>query len=196
MIKYFKDSSKPKKVTKERTQIKEKKSVSQKTPKTHEIEKKLAETESWLGEEAQKLKESETEKSTSLDEVESKPEESLPIQEEPPEEKREEQPTPFKDELPKEPEEPVTSEEEPVEEETQPSASLEKALSSAIEKKQIEVNEQPPEVIEKQAEEEKPAIKKLSVKCPQCNHVFIVEKKIGELTKIKCPECGKDGVIK
>jgi ribosomal protein S27E len=41
---------------------------------------------------------------------------------------------------------------------------------------------------------EKP-IKKINVKCPQCKHITTIEK--GEIiTKIKCPNCGKEGVVK
>jgi len=38
-------------------------------------------------------------------------------------------------------------------------------------------------------------VKKISVKCPQCNHTFSFEKGPGE-TKIKCPNCGKEGVVR
>lgn len=43
--------------------------------------------------------------------------------------------------------------------------------------------------------EEKPAKKTFSVRCPQCKHIFTAEKG-DEITKIKCPKCGKEGVIK
>ncbi|MEA2055671.1 MAG: hypothetical protein U9O49_02425 [Candidatus Thermoplasmatota archaeon] len=36
---------------------------------------------------------------------------------------------------------------------------------------------------------------KISVKCPQCKHIFEVEKQ-GNVTKIKCPKCGKEGVAR
>jgi hypothetical protein len=38
--------------------------------------------------------------------------------------------------------------------------------------------------------------KKYSVKCPECNFIFISEKDEDEVTKIKCPRCGKEGIIK
>ena len=36
---------------------------------------------------------------------------------------------------------------------------------------------------------------KISVKCPQCKHIFEVEKQ-GNVTKIKCPKCGKEGIAR
>lgn len=39
------------------------------------------------------------------------------------------------------------------------------------------------------------SMKKINVKCPQCKHITTIEK--GEIiTKIKCPNCGKEGVVK
>ena len=108
------------------------------------------------------------------------------------------------------------------------SESLEKALSSAIEKKQTERNgqikiekpvkkeEKPVEKKEikpkekettkeekKKPEETKPAdkeeesknVKNINVRCPQCKTVFTVKRE-GDITKIKCPKCGKEGVAK
>ena len=118
--------------------------------------------------------------------------------------------------------------------------SFEKALASAIEKKQIErkkenssneglkkdekieqvkqpikeeENEENPKkpkseltvkkevkieslTVEKTPEEkQKNEAKQISVKCPQCNHKFSFE--LGkDITKIKCPKCGKEGVLK
>jgi hypothetical protein len=36
---------------------------------------------------------------------------------------------------------------------------------------------------------------KYKVKCPLCNNYFII-RKTGGIVKIKCPHCGKEGVIK
>lgn len=82
--------------------------------------------------------------------------------------------------------------------------SFEKALSSAIKKKQTEIDDLEPldsgtkEEIEKSEElpenEEIPK-KKISVRCPQCKHIFTFQKE-GKITRIKCPECGKEGVVK
>jgi hypothetical protein len=47
----------------------------------------------------------------------------------------------------------------------------------------------PPEKIEE------PVRKKINVRCPQCKYIFTFEKESG-VTKIKCPKCGKEGVIK
>jgi len=66
---------------------------------------------------------------------------------------------------------------------------FEKALYSAIEKKQMEINK------EKTDKKQQPAKKKISVRCPQCKYILSVEKGEG-ITKIKCPKCGKEGVIK
>ena len=95
----------------------------------------------------------------------------------------------------KEPKEPhvfpseKTKEKTEVTDEVRTSQSFEEALSSAIQKKQTE--EEP----EKTKEKEEPAEKEISVRCPQCKHIFTVEKDEG-ITKIKCPECGKEGLIK
>jgi len=51
--------------------------------------------------------------------------------------------------------------------------------------------EQPPEP----EEETGPFKKEISVRCPQCKHMFTVEKGEGK-TKIQCPKCGKAGIIK
>ena len=100
---------------------------------------------------------------------------------------------------------------------------FEDALSSAIEKKQSELEHH--EQIEPEKEEEfiesddtpkqeapqeeqvgevkdqvdEPFSEKdvitteIIVKCPQCKHIFATKKE-GETTKIKCPKCGKEGI--
>ena len=82
-----------------------------------------------------------------------------------------------------------TKEKTEVTDEVRASQSFEEALSSAIQKKQTE------EEAKKSKEKEEPAEKEISVRCPQCKHIFTVEKDEG-ITKIKCPECGKEGRIK
>jgi ribosomal protein S27E len=108
-------------------------------------------------------------------------------------------------------------------EEPKVAASFEEALSSAIEKKQSELeheehietkteetpkesddttkqevtqNEQIEEVKEKADEHlsEKDVITtEIIVKCPQCKHIFATKKE-EDSTKIKCPQCGKEGI--
>ena len=83
-------------------------------------------------------------------------------------------------------------------EEVKPSDSFEKALFSAIDKKRK--NEPLPKESKKEEPVKKtdknPAVKKYNVKCPECSFVFSADRKEGEATKIKCPRCGKEGVIK
>jgi DNA-directed RNA polymerase subunit RPC12/RpoP len=45
------------------------------------------------------------------------------------------------------------------------------------------------------SQKEKEQIKKFNVRCPQCKEIFSAEKS-EEVTKIKCPHCGKEGIIK
>ena len=72
-------------------------------------------------------------------------------------------------------------------------ASFEKALSSAIEKKKKEkVSIVSDNKKEKKSVSEK---KKFKVRCAQCKHIFTAELKEGE-SKIKCPNCGKEGSLK
>ena len=78
--------------------------------------------------------------------------------------------------------------------------SFENVLSSAIEKRQVdkikkeskEETSEEDEYEDDETEEEKVT---LTVRCPGCKHVFTVEK-TGEVTNIKCPECGKKGIVK
>jgi len=51
--------------------------------------------------------------------------------------------------------------------------------------------EQPPEP----EKETGPFKKEINVRCPQCKHMFTVKKGEGK-TKIQCPKCGKEGVVK
>jgi len=92
-------------------------------------------------------------------------------------------------------------------------------LSSAVEKKQTETKRQVPsetmfdtkhekfKKITPQTEvkiensenllndEKKELKKKINIRCPQCKFVFPFEKKENTIT-VKCPNCGKEGVIK
>ena len=97
------------------------------------------------------------------------------------------------------------------------SPSFENALSSAIKKKQGELGKkrqiipESKEIINEKEEliteidkdtskkeeigsKEKEVITtEIIVKCPQCKNIFAVKKE-GKTTKIKCPECGKEGI--
>ena len=63
---------------------------------------------------------------------------------------------------------------------------FEKALTSAIEKRQPEVKVENVEI------KEEPIKTKVSVRCPQCKTVFSIEKG-EEPANIECPNCGKKG---
>jgi len=88
------------------------------------------------------------------------------------------------------PSEPVQSEtlEEPETKEPPTSSMFEQALTSAIKKRQ-------PGTQQKEEEERQPEKKKISVRCPECENIFSVER-TGDVLKIKCPRCGKEGLIK
>jgi DNA-directed RNA polymerase subunit RPC12/RpoP len=97
------------------------------------------------------------------------------------------------------------------------SKEFEKALSSVIEKRQNELKMQTPtqnaselkqdkfknienkkeiENLERSSNDEKNQLKKkINVRCPQCKFVFLFEKN-EKTSTIKCPNCGKQGVIK
>lgn len=79
------------------------------------------------------------------------------------------------------------------------SQSFEKALSSAIQKKHTEIKKLEPiedeKPTKKPPKKKEPKKKKYNVRCPQCKHIFTFEKGDNP-TKIKCPECGKEGVVK
>lgn len=106
-------------------------------------------------------------------------------------------PTPFKSD--------VKKTETKITEEMQLSKSFDNVLSSVIEKRQkgspktdVEKQKIEPKPEEKINEEKKEAPKDkitLTVRCPGCKNVFKVEK-TGEVTTIKCPKCGKQGIVK
>jgi len=74
-------------------------------------------------------------------------------------------------------------------EDAKTSESFEKALTTAIDKKKGVSTDKKPE--EKQISPQK-----FNVKCPQCSYIFEAEKNPIGVTKIKCPKCGKEGIIK
>lgn len=115
-------------------------------------------------------------------------------------------------------------EKKPIEnEEPKTSQSFEEALSSAIEKKQSELEHKEhikPKTVEtlkksddiaKQEVQQREPVHEVNekvnqplsekdiitteiiVKCPQCKHIFATKKE-GKTTKIKCPSCGKEGI--
>ena len=46
------------------------------------------------------------------------------------------------------------------------------------------------------AEKAQEILEKFNVKCPQCGSIFEAEKQPDGITRTKCPNCGKEGVIK
>lgn len=225
-IKYFITEKKPKepKPKKEKTSKKQKKEKKKTTKKEEEqipaVEapatiasfKKQDEIEEWLKGEISQIEKTKDEIVKPVDEPEK---EEIPLEpgssveatvEEPSiekdsveSEKTEEKPTaaPFSKKEPL-----ITKEEEPKSSgEVPTSLSFEKALSSAIEKRQPtkekqdttkEEEETPKEEV---VPKEKIVLGKLTVRCPQCKNVFKVKKE-GKTTAIKCPHCGKEGVAK
>ncbi len=119
---------------------------------------------------------------------------------------------------------PIRKQEKKIEdnEEIHLSETFEKALSSAIDKKQLKIKQQKPEKKDekqdnnvltnaKEVKIEKPVpifrtenillekkgniiYKIFNFKCPECNHIFPFDKK-SDNQKIKCPNCGKEGTI-
>ena len=93
------------------------------------------------------------------------------------------------------------------EESTEEYKSFDHVLSSVIEKRHKEKEEEKPaeekeEKIDVDDQETKSADIEsaeekeiLTVRCPVCKNVFTVEK-TGEITNIKCPQCGKEGIVK
>jgi len=172
-------------------------------PSKHKTEKKRLEMENWLVGQAQIL----DKKTEGLEPDHSKKEitdDKTPLEEEKQTSTLEDKvtPQPFPDEAAK-----VKPKES---DELRPSQSFENALSYAIEKKikrpEAKETEPKPENIEQEeeaknlqleqtAEIEEPSIRKIKLRCPQCKNVFLTELE-GENTKIKCPTCGKEGIIK
>jgi len=202
-IKQYRNLKKGKEV---KTIPKEEPPLQKPTPAKPKTEKQRLEMENWLAGQAQVLdkktenpeqdypKEEITKDKTFLEEEEEKQTTDL-------EEKVIQQPFPVEEKKikPKETEE------------LRPSQSFEKALSYAIEKKikrpePLKVEESKPQTTEPEEEAkdlqleqtaniEEPHIRKIKLRCPQCKNVFLTELE-GENTKIKCPTCGKEGVIK
>lgn len=73
------------------------------------------------------------------------------------------------------------------------SKTFEQALISAIDKKKNVSEHQKTDKNKLQKEKN---VKKYNVKCPACSFIFTTIKNEEGATKIKCPRCGKDGMIK
>jgi len=241
LIKLFKQSTKQKKSTKnEQKQIpkqpvktttkkppvlKEKQQTSEKTLASNMTNEKRHEMEKWLTGQVQKMDKKDIPEKPP--EPEREKEEQVEISEEIIEEKpiSENQTEPFSEEQqeteePHEPDEHISDQ------------TFENALSSAIEKKQMEkqkegtvkketieikegkpvektipelqvvptepkpeaIVEETPERQNETEEKQESDKKKIGIKCPECNHKFSFV--LGEdVTKIKCPNCGKEGVL-
>jgi len=208
-IKYFiteKKSKEPKpkkeKLKKKTTKKEEKQTPAVKTPATIASFKKQDEIEEWLKGEISQIEKTKDEIVEPVDEPEKEeiplePESSIEVTVET--EKTEGKPTiaPFSKK------EPLITKEEETKSlgEVPTSPSFEKALSSAIEKRQAtkkkqDITEQEEETPKEEVvPKEKIVLGKLTVRCPQCKNVFKVEKE-GKTTTIKCPHCGKEGVAK
>jgi len=232
-IQKFKDSKKEKKEkiktakklikkseeTEEKEPPKEEKHPAEKTPITPEADEKRANMEKWLAGEVRNIEKQDVEEK--IPEPEEK-EETIRLEQPPSKEeqvelekKEPEKPIQEKEEIPSEPLEKLkkahvfqaekTKEKIEGPGELPVSQTFEKALSSAIQKKQTEIEdlkpletdikEEKPEVVSEKKPEKEPPVKKISVRCPQCKHIFTFEKE-GKITKIKCPQCGKEGVAK
>ena len=167
----------------------------QKLPKEAESAKKIAPFEKGLFPKEpsieELLSESEQEDPPESKELESQEQPSSDTEEnygseEPHEKPNTEEEKPSEQETPSKTlqEQPSDSEEPPVQ-----SPLFEQALSSAIEKRHTETDE---DDANKNQQFEK---KRVVVRCPECEKVFAVEK--GEdITKIECPRCGKKGIAK
>lgn len=57
---------------------------------------------------------------------------------------------------------------------------------------ELQVNKTTDEQVEDNKQE--PAKESISIKCPQCSHIFAIEKS-EEVVQIKCPKCGKEGSL-
>lgn len=68
---------------------------------------------------------------------------------------------------------------------------LDEALDNAIKKRDIDKTYKNKKKEHKTKEE----VKKYNIKCPKCGTIFPIDKKEGK-NKTKCPNCGKEGVIK
>ncbi len=96
------------------------------------------------------------------------------------------------------------------------SDSFEKALEYAINKKKTGVaqkqekksdgkekktiseskDELKKEISKEMTKNKESIISKFNVKCPKCGNIFEAEKKPEGTTRIKCPSCGKEGIVK
>jgi hypothetical protein len=169
--------------------------------------KKRESTEEWKPDEIEKIddlkedakKDEKPEFITSREEKREKPVLELKFDEEA-------KASPFSDETEAELSKPDI-EDDALEEDPKFSETFEKALYSAIEKHSPLSKDQKKtkgkktkgkKDVKNKKEEKKSdvASSEFNVKCPQCTHVFKAQKNVEGITKIKCPECGKEGVIK
>ena len=195
VITKFKDYKKPvkrksKKLQKKESETKIKKSPQQektilkKTPLELEKDKKRIELEQWITDEVKSMeKQSKPEKQQiSISEKEEIPDELDKEIKEPADVKDKDQPGPF-------PSEEIKIESDKTDEEPFVSQSFEEALSSAIQKRQDE-NDQKTFLRRKKKTDKNT----FNVRCPKCRYIFVAERGEG-ITKIKCPNCGKEGNI-
>jgi len=136
-------------------------------------------------EETEKLLFSNHSKKAKEDPLEKKPEPIIEAEKQ----TKEEIKTPFQKENIKKPEARQFDSETKLSEDTKETKSFEKALTSAIDKKKGISNNTKPE-----GKQILP--QKFNVKCPKCTYIFEAEKNPEGVTKIKCPKCGKEGIIK
>lgn len=175
--------------TKDEGKTKQEKTILKKTPLELEQDKKRIEMEQWITSEIKGMeKQKKPEKQVEPEKSGNVKDKSGPFISDETKEKTEE-----------------TYEELPV------SQSFEEALSSAIQKRQDGNNKipseedkkteiktgEPPEIKEEKNPEKEGKTDKITfkVRCPKCRCIFVAEKGIG-VTKIKCPNCGKEGNIK
>ena len=177
---------------------KQEKPILKKTPLELEKDKKRIEMEQWITGEVKGMeKQTKPEKQIEIEES-FEPEESEDV-------KDKDQSGPF-------PTDEVKEESETISEEPPVSQSFEEALSSAIQKRQDENDQKPSDkeedLIQEIKSDESSEIKEenvpeteektdkntFNVRCPKCRYIFVAERGEG-ITKIKCPNCGKEGNI-
>ncbi|MCK4365086.1 MAG: hypothetical protein KAW45_03465 [Thermoplasmatales archaeon] len=204
---------KSKKLQKKESETKIKKSSQQektilkKTPLELEKDKKRIEMEQWITGEVKSMeKQSKPEKQQiSISEKEEIPDELDKEIKESADVKDKDQSGPF-------PSEEIKIESDKTDEEPSASQSFEEALSSAIQKRHDEngqkpsdkeedlvqeiKSDDPSEIKEEKIPEKEEETDKntFNVRCPKCRYIFVAESGEG-ITKIKCPNCGKEGNI-
>ena len=195
LIRIFKNSKEEQKnIPKQNVDISEKKQeATEKAIAANISPEKRNEMEKWLTGEVQKSDEA------SMKEKPVEPEEKIEKQIEKPDLMREETPEHNiqKDQLLEEQHKKENALES---EKNYTDQTFENAFLSAIEKKketieQQKITEENKVEMKKEPEDKKQDNKKaISVICPECNHQFSFE--LGkDITKIKCPKCGKEGIL-